>query len=200
MNIPQTVKSIEADTKALGFTMASGYEIGALLRSLVASKPSGKFLELGTCTGLASAWMLDGMDVHASLLTVDNDAEAIAIAKKHLSHDARISIKTQDGFDLLEALQGERFDLIFADTWPGKIDKPEMALSLVAEGGFYVIDDLELAWTDEEDLEQPVSDLIKSAWQGQQRLIPLLENHPDFICTTLQWSTGIMICTRTRRS
>jgi hypothetical protein len=38
---------------------------GLFLRTLAASKPAGRFLELGTGTGVATAWLLDGMD-HAS--------------------------------------------------------------------------------------------------------------------------------------
>jgi predicted O-methyltransferase YrrM len=54
--------------------MASEPLVGALLRSLAASKPGGRFLELGTGTGVATAWLLDGMDDRATLVSVDNDA------------------------------------------------------------------------------------------------------------------------------
>ena len=38
-----------------------------LLRTLAASKPGGQFLELGSGTGLSTAWLLDGMDARATL-------------------------------------------------------------------------------------------------------------------------------------
>jgi predicted O-methyltransferase YrrM len=56
--------------------MASEPLVGALLRTLVASKPAGRFLELGTGTGVATTWMLDGMDPASALTTVDTDPTA----------------------------------------------------------------------------------------------------------------------------
>ena len=122
-NLPSQIKAIEKETHTLGFEMASDYFTGSLLRTLVASKQVGKFLEIGTGTGLATAWMLSGMDEKSTLLTVDKSPAVTAIAEKYLNHDSRLDIRTQDGLTLLEELQGEHFDLIFADTWPGKLKK-----------------------------------------------------------------------------
>ena len=191
---PQALNAIRADTQSLGFDMGSPELTGSLLCTLAASKPGGRLLELGTGTGLATAWILKGMSADSTLLTVDTDAQATAVAKKHLSEDARVTIKTQDGLELLKALQGESFDFIFADTWPGKIDKPELALDLVAPGGIYIVDDMQLGW--KEQIERPVTDLILGVWEGQRRLMKLLETRTDFVCTSLEWSTGIMICTK----
>jgi predicted O-methyltransferase YrrM len=43
--------------KNLDFGMASDPLTGALLATLAASKPGGRFLELGTGTGGATAWL-----------------------------------------------------------------------------------------------------------------------------------------------
>ena len=59
-SFPGPLKKIEIETKRLNFDMASDYRTGALLRTLVASKPGGRFLELGT--GYGAAWISDGMD------------------------------------------------------------------------------------------------------------------------------------------
>ena len=40
-----------SETHALGFNMASEPKVGALLAALAASKPGGRFLELGTGNG-----------------------------------------------------------------------------------------------------------------------------------------------------
>ena len=130
------------------------------------------------------------------LLTVDNDVQATDIARKHLSEDARVGIRTQDGLELLKNLQGETFDFIFADTWPGKIDEPELALNLVAAGGLYIVDDMQLAWKEKEAFKQPLTDMMRGVWEGQRRLMKVLEQRSDFVCTSLEWSTGIMICTK----
>jgi predicted O-methyltransferase YrrM len=83
-NLPSMLKNIEAETQALGFAMASGRKTGAFLRTLAAVMPGGSVLELGTGTGLATCWLLDGMDEAASLITVDNDESVVAVARKHL--------------------------------------------------------------------------------------------------------------------
>ena len=68
-DVPRAIPSILADTARLGFGMASDAQTGALLRrTVVASKPGGRVLELGTGTGAATAWLLDGMTADATLL------------------------------------------------------------------------------------------------------------------------------------
>ena len=44
--------------------------------------------------------------------------------------------------EILKALPRKGFDLIFADTWPGKFSQLPETLALVRPGGFYVVDDL----------------------------------------------------------
>lgn len=199
MQPPAALKAIGADTQALGFTMGSPPSTGELLRTLAASKPGGRLLELGTGTGLATAWLLDGMSKDATLITVDDNAVAADVAQRHLGDDARLEINVQDGLELLKSLQGQSFDLVFADTWPGKVDATELALNLVADGGLYVVDDMQLAWKEKSQLQPPVSNMILDVWKGQRRLIELLEQRSDFVCTSLDWSTGIMICTKTAK-
>jgi predicted O-methyltransferase YrrM len=62
LNLPAMFEGIESDTRQLDFPLASERTTGALLRTLAASKPGGRILELGTGTGLSACWMLDGMD------------------------------------------------------------------------------------------------------------------------------------------
>jgi len=77
--------------------------------------------------------------------------------------------------------------LIFADAWPGKYDHLDEALQLLNIGGYYLIDDL---------LPQP-------NWPAQHqinvdRLIENLTNRTDFVYTTFNWSTGLILFTRIR--
>ncbi len=58
---PAAASAIERETAAVGFNMGGEPRTGALLRTLAASKPGGAMLELGTGTGLSTAWILDGM-------------------------------------------------------------------------------------------------------------------------------------------
>lgn len=185
LNPPASVALIESATEKLGFKMASDRKTGCLLRSLASSKPSGKILDLGTGTGLSAAWMLDGMDGASRLVSVDNDPEAVAIADNILGNDPRAEFHVQDGSDFLRNLAGEKFDLIFADTWPGKIWDLDLALNLLADGGIYVVDDMSYQphWPD--DHLPKVESLIRE-----------LEGREDLICSKLCWSTGIMLVTK----
>lgn len=71
--------------------MASEPQTGALLAALAASKPGGRLLEIGTGTGLGTAWLLSGMDADARLDTVDTDAGVVAVARRHLAADSRVT-------------------------------------------------------------------------------------------------------------
>lgn len=61
-HIPFTLDTIRQETERVGFTLASEPKTSSLLGTLAASKPRGQFLELGTGTGVGTAWLLSGMD------------------------------------------------------------------------------------------------------------------------------------------
>jgi len=70
---------------------------GSLLATLCAAKPQGRFLELGTGSGLSTAWMLHGMDSLSTLQTIDNDERLVEIAKRYLGHDPRVTFLIDEG-------------------------------------------------------------------------------------------------------
>ena len=45
-NTPKILTEIEAKSKEIGFTMGSDFYVGSLLKTLVASKPQSRLLEL----------------------------------------------------------------------------------------------------------------------------------------------------------
>ena len=140
-NIPSQYEAITALSRQLDFNMASDIYTGSLLKTLVASKPGGRILELGTGSGLATSWIVSGLDKDAVLITVENNAMLLSVAQKNLN-DARIDFVLEDGYKWLKEYRGEKFDLIFADAMPGKYDLFEEAFSLLKTGGFYIIDDM----------------------------------------------------------
>jgi len=85
-DIPNILPRIQAKSTEIGFTMPSDLYIGTLLKTLMTSKPGGRFLELGTGIGLSLAWMVEGLVGDATMVTVDNDPELIAIAKSFCTH------------------------------------------------------------------------------------------------------------------
>ena len=137
---PTELPSIEARTIELNFGMASEPRTGALLQILAASKPGGRLLELGTGTGIATSWLLSGMDAAATLTSVDTDPSVQAVAREFLGHDPRLTLITEDGATFLRrqlALTPPlQFDLIFADAIPGKYECVDEALALVAPAVF----------------------------------------------------------------
>jgi predicted O-methyltransferase YrrM len=165
--------------------MASAPQTGSLLRTLATTKPAGAFLELGTGTGLSTAWILAGMDPTATLISVDNDENVQAIAKRHLGHDWRVSFHLSDGATFLESLSGQHFDYIFADTWPGKYDHLDEALALLKPGSLYIVDDMlpQANW--------PPGHEMKVA-----ALIATLEQRADVTITKLNWASGLIIVTK----
>ena len=184
-HLPPTYTAILDRSRALGFTMPSDLNTGRWLRSLAASKPGGRLLELGTGTGLGTAWLLDGMDAQAKLLSMDNDPEVLAVARELLADDARLTLDCQDGAEFINSLFGQTFDLIFADTWPGKFDHLDEALALLAPGGLYLIDDL---------LPQP-------NWpEGHAPKVPCLidalHGRTDLAVTQMDWSTGLLMAAK----
>ena len=185
-NFPKKFTEIQEATKKLDFDQISDPLLGSLLSTLVATKPNGKFLELGTGSGLSTAWMLQGMDKGSTLISIDNEKELVSIAKKHLGDDERISFIVGAGEDLILETEKASIDFIFADTWPGKYNHLEETLSLLKNGGIYLIDDMLPQENWPEDHDKKASNLIH-----------YLENRNDFMLTKMSWSTGIIICTKT---
>jgi predicted O-methyltransferase YrrM len=91
---------------------------------------------------MGASWLLSGMDAASTLDTVDHDEAVVGIARSFLGHDARVRFHVSDGAAFLAGLAGREFDLIFADSWPGKFDHLDDALALLRPGGIYVGDDL----------------------------------------------------------
>jgi predicted O-methyltransferase YrrM len=185
--LPPQLEAIEEATAALGFGMASDLDTGRLLRTLAASKPGAQLLELGTGTGLATAWLLHGMDPAARLLSIDNDGAVQSIAATYCGDDARLTLLTEDGDAAIQRLHaaGERYDLVFADTWPGKYRLLDLTLDLLKPGGFYIVDDL---------LPQP--NWPPNHGENVKRLIAELRQRKDLALVKLEWSSGVLIAVK----
>jgi len=180
--LPKAYFDIDKLTKSSGFTMASDMLTCSLLRTLAASKPAGKFLELGTGTGLSTSWILDGMDNESTLISIDNEPLFLDIAKNELGLDHRLNLILTDAGKWVEENRGQKFDYVFADTWQGKYLLLEEVLSMLNNGGVYIIDDM---------LPQP-------NWpEGHQekaiKLVAYLETREDLLLTKQVWATGIII-------
>src|SRR3954468_11398805 len=139
---PESLNPILVRTQVLNFGMASEPRTGALLQTLAASKPSGRLLELGTGTGIATSWLLAGMDENSLLTSVDTDPQLQAIAREVLGSDRRLTLITEDGASFLRRQTPQSYDVVFADAMPGKYESLEQALAVLKPGGFYIVDDM----------------------------------------------------------
>ena len=182
---PSAFEAILSETHALGFNMVSEPKVGSLLAALAASKPAGRLLELGTGTGHGTAWLLAGMDATSMLDTVDTDANMVAVARRHLGSDSRVTFHVMDAADFLRRASTSQFDLIYADAWPGKFSQLDEALSLLRPGGIYVIDDLlpQPNWPDGHAPRVPA-------------LIDEIEQRAEFVTVRLAWASGLMLVVR----
>lgn len=184
-SIPNSYFDIDKATKENGFTMPSDILTCSLLRTLAASKPASKFLELGTGTGLSTSWILDGMDSNSTLISFDNDETLLLIAQTFLGQDKRLNLIQSDGEEWIQTNLGQKFDYVFADTWHGKYLLLDEVLEMINIGGFYIVDDM---------LPQP-------NWpEGHQEkainFVKYLESRNDLVVTKQHWATGIIIAVK----
>jgi predicted O-methyltransferase YrrM len=179
---PTAYDSIKRATEACGFLQMSEISTCTLLKTLAASKPGSKFLELGTGTGLATAWILDGMDDESTLISLDNDETLLSIAKENLGIDKRLTLVYTDGGEWIKKNSRQKFSFIFADTWPGKYTHLDETLAMLETGGLYIIDDMlpQANWPDGH--ADKVTNLINT-----------LDNRDDLVVTKMGWASGIVI-------
>lgn len=182
---PAVIGEIVADAASMSFNMMSEARVGALLAALAASKPGGRLLELGTGAGHATAWLLSGMDGTATLDSVDTDDGLVAVARRHLGDDRRVTFHVTDGAAYLVREDLSPFDLIYADAWPGKFSQLGEALSRLRPGGMYVIDDL-----------LPQDNWPEGHSAKVQRLVNDIEGRPEFVTVRLGWASGLMLVVR----
>jgi len=181
---PAVYQKIQEASSAMQFNLASDVYTGSLLKTLAASKPSGRFLELGTGTGLATAWIVAGLDVNSRLVTIENNELLIDVARRYI-RDTRVDFLLADGYEWLKNYAGEKFDFIFADAMPGKYDLFDEAIAILNKGGLYIIDDMlkQPNWPEGHDLK--VHDFVAR-----------LEKRTDLLITQMNWSTGIIIAVK----
>jgi predicted O-methyltransferase YrrM len=186
-DIPTRAQAAQQAAASIGFALACENRTGSLLRTLAATKPGGRVLELGTGTGVGAAWLLDGMDATARLTTVEQDQTTGAVARQILNDDDRIEMVVADAATWLSEYVGPRFDLAFVDCRPGKFENRELLLRHLAPGAIYVGDDL---------LPQPT-------WPADHpsRVAGFLDeivDEPDLMVTLLKWSSGLVLGARRR--
>lgn len=181
---PPQYDRILTRSQALQFAMSSDELTGSLLRVLARTKPAGTLLELGTGCGLSTSWLLDGMSASSRLISIDTDPRLQAVAREELALDPRTTFILDDGGRFLDECQ-TRFDLIFADAWPGKYTHLRQALALLEPGGIYLVDDM---------LPQPNWPADHSTKVAA--LLATLQAAEELDTAVLWWSTGVVVAVK----
>ena len=166
MDAPEITSRLAARAAEAGFVQSSEEVVGRLLRLLVALKPGGRYVELGTGMGTGLVWLLSALGADGEIVTVEFEADLQAVARAELGADDRVTWVLGDGSAWLRAAvkdQEGTFDGVFADTWPGKYHDRDLAMRLVKPGGWYLVDDLypQPGWPDghQVSVAQLVADL-----------------------------------------
>lgn len=168
-------------------TLASEPETGQFLRTMAASKPGGRLLELGSQTGVGAGWLLDGMDADATLITIELSPTIAAACSKNLADDARVEVVNADATEWLENYDGPPFDLIFADTTVTKFERRDLIRRHLAHGGLFIADDLlpQEKWTPEH-------------FPRVRRLRAEIMDDPGLVVTLVDWASGLLVASRRR--
>ncbi len=185
IKLPKNYNSIQTASNEINFSMPSDLQTGSLLRTLITSKPNGQFLELGTGTGLSLSWIVEAIDENSNIISIDNSDTYISIARRHFINDSRVTILCEEGSQWIKSNQDKKFDLIFADAWPGKYDTLDETLNTLKIGGFYIIDDM-----------LPQSNWPAGHQDNVDRLVNYLDTRTDLRLTKMNWSTGLIIVTK----
>ena len=162
--------------------MPTDFFVGCLLKALVASMPNSRILEIGTGIGLSLPWMVEGLDQKSKLISIDNDLFVITIVKAFFKNDPRIQMICKEASTWSKNYSGVLFDLVVADSWPGKYSEIDHVLSFIKVCGFYVI-----------DFMIPKENWPEGHHANVKKLITQLETRKDFNITKMKWSTWIIL-------
>ncbi|MGV9690668.1 O-methyltransferase [Streptomyces sp. NPDC003444] len=184
-HVPARLGGILSEAELLGFDMSCDLRTGAFLSMLAASKRGGVVVELGTGAGAGSAWLLDGMDPTARLVSVEAEPRFQEVARRHLGDDPRVRFVHDDAERWLRTYEGPRFDLAFVDCRPGKFTGLDRLVRLLRPGALYVGDDLKPQPTWPDDHQSRVDRFVRE-----------LHRHDRMRWTLMDWASGLVVAAR----
>jgi spermidine synthase len=106
----------------------------------------------------------------------------LSIARIDFDKDPRVTIVCEDGKVWINNNQQTKFDLIFADVWPGKYEKAEETFNLLKKGGLYRVDDM-----------SPQPNWPAGHEENVKRLLSWLDIRTDVKLTKMNSATGIVM-------
>jgi predicted O-methyltransferase YrrM len=152
----------EADRTGLPPASISA-DAGRFLQVLIRTAGARRVLEVGTLGGYSAIWMARALPADGSLVSIEREARYAAFARRYVERAGLggiVSVRCGRALDVLPALDGEEFDVVFLDAErPPLTTYLEWALRLVRPGGLIVAHNALLAGrvaarhaSDEEDV------------------------------------------------
>lgn len=162
--------------------LSSDRQTGALLRTLAASKPGGRILEIGAGVGVGSGWLLAGMDSAARLTTLELFPGLAKACASVLAADDRAEVVNTDAVDWLTDYSGPPFDLVFVDTTVLKFERRDLVFAHLADGALFVADDL-----------LPQEKWTEAHYPRVERFREEIMAEPGLVPTLVDWGSGLVI-------
>jgi predicted O-methyltransferase YrrM len=183
--VPEQVLAATERAARAGFTMSCDPDTGRLLAVLAARTPKGgRVLELGTGTGVGTSWLLHGLrgrnDVE--LITVELNP-AVAELNDTSSWPEWAQIVVDDAVTVTRG--SGTFDFIFADAQGGKWDHLDTTIGALRPGGTLLVDDM-----------TPTHFIDDNHANKTEQVRDQLLNHPALVSVEIDWSTGLILCTK----
>lgn len=183
--IPSLVRAAIARARQRGFSLSCDPAVGRLLAVLAAHLPAGaRVLELGTGTGVGTAWITSGLlpRTDVSVITVEKDPGTAALAAQG-DWPGFVELRCADALAMLA--EAGRFDLIFADAEGGKWEGLGQTIAALAPHGMLIVDDMTATpeWSSEQHARQ-------------QRVRQTLLASPLLTTVELRHGSGVILSTR----
>lgn len=187
--LPEPVRLAIERAERAAFSMSCDPGTGRLLAVLAAAVPAnGRVLELGTGTGVGTAWITYGLQgrADAEVVTVEIDSVTAALAAQY-SWPPWVKLLTGDALEVTRTVGS--FDLIFADAQGGKWEGLDTTVDALRPGAHLLVDDMTPAEFANDHHARKTSEV-------RARLL----GHPDLTSVEIAWSTGLILSTRRRNS
>jgi predicted O-methyltransferase YrrM len=143
VNVPPLVGHARAAAEALGFEKSCRDEDGRLLHVLAARHGVGRVAEIGTGTGVGTAWLAAALPPGVPLFSAEVNVTLATAAAELFVDDPDVTVLSGDWRAVLPP--HAPFDLIFVDGGDAK-DDPDAVLGLATPGATLVMDDFSGDW------------------------------------------------------
>jgi predicted O-methyltransferase YrrM len=151
--------------------------VGQFLAMIAASRTAGRIGEIGTGTGIGSAWMASAMPADCTLVTVEIDERRANEAAGLFQGDDRVTVLSGDARELIPPLAP--FDLLFADGgWRDPVGLGSL-VDLVRVGGMLVMDDVAPTELLKDEPSLLGGDVKRALFFGDPRLVSAEVVLPD---------------------